>query len=78
MASWFGPKRNGYGMSPRGWQGWLVSALLVGGAVLDAKLFRPEQFGLPAWTRPVSAIALGLVYLLVIVITYDGDASASS
>ena len=41
MASWFGPKRNGYGIGPRNWQGWLASVLLIGGAVLDAKFFRP-------------------------------------
>ena len=34
MAGWFGPKRNGYGIGPRGWQGWLATALLLGGAVL--------------------------------------------
>ena len=74
MRGWFGPKRSGYGIGPRTWQGWLATLLLIGGAILDAKFFRPEQFGLPLWTRPVSAIALGVVYLLVIALTYEADA----
>jgi hypothetical protein len=73
MPGWFGPKRSGYGISPRGWQGWLATLLLIGGAILDAKFFRPGQFGLPVWTRPASAIALGVVYLLVVVLTYEAD-----
>ncbi len=26
---WFGPKRVGYGYSPRAWQGWLILVILV-------------------------------------------------
>jgi len=26
---WFGPKRVGYGYSPRTWQGWLILIILV-------------------------------------------------
>ena len=28
---WFGPKRTGYGIGPRTWQGW---AVVLGGAVI--------------------------------------------
>jgi hypothetical protein len=71
MAGWFGPKRFGYGIGPRGWQGWLATALLLGGAVLDAKFFRPQAFGLQIWTRPASAILLGLCFLAVIWLKYE-------
>ena len=27
---WFGPKRFGWGVGPRSWQGWLVTAVLIG------------------------------------------------
>jgi hypothetical protein len=27
--AWFGPKRLGYGVSPRTWQGWALTALLA-------------------------------------------------
>jgi len=26
---WFGPKRIGYGISPKTWQGWLILAVFV-------------------------------------------------
>ncbi|HWB95752.1 MAG TPA: hypothetical protein VG672_03595 [Bryobacteraceae bacterium] len=44
MAGWFGPRGDGIGFGPRSWQGWLVSALLIGGAVMEAKVFHPAQF----------------------------------
>ncbi len=72
-AGWFGPKAQGYGIRPCTWQGWLVTVLLVGGAMLDARFFHPERFGLPAWTHPVSAIVLGLVWMAIIGLTYDGE-----
>lgn len=31
---WFGPKRFGYGWSPRTWEGWAVVALFIAGLVL--------------------------------------------
>ncbi len=71
MAGWFGPRGDGIGFGPRSWQGWLVSALLIGGAVMEAKVFHPAQFGLPGWIKPALAAALGLAYLLVIYLTYD-------
>jgi hypothetical protein len=73
VAGWFGPKRYGYGIGPRGWQGWLTTVLLVGGALLDARFFHPGQFGLPIWTRPASASLLGLCFLAVIWLKYEPD-----
>ncbi len=75
MAGWFGPKRNGYGTEPRGWQGWLATVLLVGGAILDAKFFDPGQFSLPAWTKSAVAGALGLCFLATVWLTYGGEAA---
>jgi len=75
MPGWFGPKRYGYGIGPRGWQGWLATALLVGGGLLTAKFFNPGQVGLPPWTRPAIAGALGLCFLAIVWLTYDGEAA---
>jgi hypothetical protein len=73
MAGWFGPKRYGYGIGPRGWQGWLATALAIGAILLDTRFFRPQQFGLPIWTRPASALLLGLGFLAVIWLKYEPD-----
>ena len=74
---WFGPKRIGIGASPRSWQGWVVTLVLL--AVLAAAI---------GWARPVIAAAFGLplpvatgaivvvwltVFLGVIALTYDGS-----
>jgi hypothetical protein len=70
---WFGRKQVGYGIGPRSWEGWLFSAVIVA-ALVGQRWFHPEQFGLPVWLRPASAIAIALVFLLVMFLTYDDDA----
>lgn len=32
--TWFGPKRIGFGWSPRTWEGWAVIAVLIGAVIL--------------------------------------------
>ena len=72
---WFGRKQVGYyGIGPRSWQGWLVSAVAIGAVLAGRFWFQPQQFGLPLWTRPASAIAIGVAFLLVMWLTYDEDA----
>jgi hypothetical protein len=67
---WFGRKQAGYGAGPRSWQGWLVSAVAVA-ALVAHRWFDPAQFGLPVWTRPASAIAIGIAFALVMWLTYE-------
>jgi len=43
---WFGPKRNGYGYTPRTWQGWLY--IVVGVAAQVAIAFGAPHLW-PAW-----------------------------
>jgi hypothetical protein len=69
---WFGRKAVGYGIGPRSWQGWLVSVIAVA-AILGHRWFHPVQFGLPPWTRPALAIAIGMAFLLVMWLTYDDE-----
>jgi hypothetical protein len=70
---WFGRKAVGYGVGPRSWQGWLVSAVAIA-ALVGHRWFQPQQFGLPPWTRPALAIAIGMAFLLVMWLTYDDEA----
>jgi hypothetical protein len=70
---WFGPKLIGYGIGPRSWQGWLVSAIAIA-ALVGHRWFQPQQFGLPPRARPALAVAIGVAFLLVIWVTYDEDA----
>lgn len=62
---WFGPKAFGWGLRPVSWQGWLLTAVLVGGVALTI-------FGLHRTSR---AAALGAVagelavYLVVAFLT---------
>jgi hypothetical protein len=69
---WFGRKQVGYGIGPRTWQGWLVSAIAVA-ALIGHRWFEPQQLGLPLWLRPASAVAIGAVFLLVMWLTYDPE-----
>jgi hypothetical protein len=71
---WFGRKSVGYGVGPRTWQGWLVTALLLGGMFAGRRWFDPQQFGLAPWTRTALPITLGAVFLLVMWLTYDDEA----
>jgi hypothetical protein len=41
---------------------------------LGHRWFHPVQFGLPPWTGPASAIAIGVAFLLVMWLTYDDEA----
>jgi hypothetical protein len=69
---WFGRKQIGYGIGPRSWQGWVVSAIAVA-ALVGHRWFQPQQFGLPLWVRPASAIAIGVAFLLVMWLTYADE-----
>ena len=74
VKGWFGPKRIGYGIGPRSWQGWLATAVVLGGVLSIAGWFHPDRFGLPLWTKPGAVIALGLAYLALVGAAYDPDA----
>ena len=74
LKGWFGRKAVGYGVGPRSWQGWLVSAIAVGGILAGRQWYHPQQLGLPVWTRPALAIAIGVAFLLVMWLTYEEDA----
>ena len=40
VGRWFGPKRIGWGFTPRTWEGWLVTLLAVAAAVAPGVIAR--------------------------------------
>jgi hypothetical protein len=72
MAQWFGPKRFGFGIGPRSWQGWLVTALLLA-AIAGSRLLTPEALGLPHWARPAFIGVALLAYLGIMALTTRDD-----
>jgi len=69
---WFGPKLIGYGISPRSWQGWAATGLLVA-VLVGSRFIRPEDYGLAHWVRPAVSGGVLLVYLAFVAATYDPD-----
>lgn len=57
---WFGPKKFGYGWSPRSWEGWLVTAAAVAASIGLSVVF-PRQFWIPL------VLVLGGLFLVVYV-----------
>jgi hypothetical protein len=74
MRGWFGPKFTGFGFSPRTWQGWLATGVLVAGLVYHRFFFQPELLGWPHWVKPASGACLIAAYLALAYFTYDADA----
>lgn len=59
---WFGPKRIGWGYSPRTWQGWLVSALMVAAIIIAGAVGKGKPW---FFIVVVAAIAVPLVIIAV-------------
>ncbi len=55
---WFGRKRFGWGIGPRSWQGWLVSAVYVG-ALIGLRQLAPQTLNHRAF------LVLSIVWTLV-------------
>jgi hypothetical protein len=65
MAPWFGPKTAGYGIGPKGWQGWLVNVLVIAVA-LGAALVVMRVPAVPRWI-PLAVMILDLVGFIGII-----------
>ncbi len=74
MAQWFGPKTTGFGfgIEPRGWQGWLATAILLV-ATFGSRFVKPESLGLPHWARVAFVGAMLVGYLGLAAATYRDD-----
>ncbi len=72
MAAWFGPKRIGFGVSPRSWQGWLATGLLVVAVITARAVFRHGSW--PHWAAPAVLATLVALYFGVTALTYNRQA----
>ena len=72
MARWFGPKKFGYGVGPRAWQGWAAS-LVFAALLIAVRLTKPETFGYPHWLRHVVMTAVIVLFGVVIYLKYERD-----
>ncbi len=64
---WFGPKRIGWGVSPRSWEGWLVTLVFVAGLAAAVRLLGSVAI------LAILAVWIGL-FMLVVWATYDRNA----
>jgi predicted membrane protein len=79
---WFGPKRIGFGIGPRSWQGWLTSLLGVIVTIVTITVahdkhsswFKPKTHGSGftpvTWQGWVATLAPIVIFLLVILTIY--------
>lgn len=72
---WFGPKKFGWGISPRSWQGWVVSLVLLVGVAASVRWIGPvlsERTGVDRIIITPTIVVVWLaLYGLVIWLTYD-------
>jgi len=59
---WFGPKRVGFGIGPRSWQGWMVMVAYVVVVVTLKQLLPPEAHQAGFWTgfAVITAAVVGI------------------
>ena len=78
---WFGPKRIGWGVSPRSWQGWAVTAVFIALLAASMRWLRPileDSTGLPPMALGFLIVGSWLaVFLSVVWLTYDRGESRS-
>ena len=72
MARWFGPKRVGWGVSPRSRQGWAATAVFLA-AFIGAHLVPTHELGFSHWARAILAGAVLAIYLFVVWLKYEPD-----
>ena len=76
---WFGPKRIGWGVTPRSWQGWAVTLVLLAAFAAAMRWVRPAIAEATGLSLPMATGCLVVAYLAimagVIALTYDGSKS---
>lgn len=65
---WFGPRRTGFGIGPRAWQGWAATAVLI-----VATFAVGYADGLDGTTRRMIHAAILLAFIATMVLTYGAD-----
>lgn len=76
---WFGPKRIGWGVTPRSWQGWAVTLVLLAAFAAAMRWLRPAIQEASGLSMPFATGCIVVAYLAimagVIALTYDGGKS---
>ncbi len=72
MARWFGPKVVGFGVGPKGWQGWAATVLLLV-VLVSIRYVDFAGLGLPPWTKAAAILSVLACYLIVVYFKYEGD-----
>lgn len=75
---WFGPKTVGWGVSPKSWQGWLVTLGLLLGVAASTRWLGPALSRVSGidtvFITPMIVVAWLAAYLLIIWLTYEKKA----
>ncbi len=66
MKPMFGPKRFGFGVSPRGWRGWGLTLVVVAAGIAGPRFLSGSWL---TWAE----VALVGAYLVVVCLTYSRD-----
>ncbi len=76
--AWFGPRRLGWGASPRRWEGWAVTLAFVALMIGANELATPWVSGFSEVSAVAARLGIALVCLaplfVIIRLTYDKDA----
>lgn len=64
---WFGPKRVGFGIGPRSWQGWMVMVVYVALTVMLKQWVPPEAHRAAFW---VAFGCITAVMAVIAIVTY--------
>ncbi len=65
---WFGPRRIGFGIGPRAWQGWAATAVLI-----VATFAVGYAVDLDEMTRRLLHAAILIAFFATVVLTYGAD-----
>ncbi len=66
MAGWFRKKRVGWGVTPAGWQGWVLTAVLIAAVIGIARRWPPQE-----------STAMFIIGVIVAIGVYAGIAYAT-
>ena len=68
--AWFGPKKVGWGLSPKSWEGWLATLIFIVMVTLDVSLLKDF--------RVSGVVILVILFIILSILTGSKPGSASS
>ncbi len=71
----------GWGVGPRSWQGWVITAVILAGMAVSIRWLGPVIEEATEWPRPVVTLAIAVAWvgmlLGVVALTYADDRKKS-